>query len=50
MKDDNYNHFSIYRYDIFNKAREIKKVKHENKKDLYLGNQKYIENMSTATI
>ena len=24
--------------------------KHENKKDLYLGNQKYIENMSTATI
>jgi hypothetical protein len=33
MKDDNYNHFSVYRYDMFNKAREIKKIKHEDKKE-----------------
>ena len=31
--DDNYRHFSIYRYDIFNDAREIKKQKSTDKKE-----------------
>jgi hypothetical protein len=31
--DDNYFHFSAFRYDIFNKAREIKKIKSNDKKE-----------------
>ena len=33
MKDDNYKHFSAFRYDMFNKAREIKKIKQNEKKE-----------------
>jgi hypothetical protein len=31
--DDNYIHFSAFRYDMFNKAREIEKIKSNDKKE-----------------